>query len=372
MIDVETVWDTLGLTGEGIKVRINDDGVDVDSQNIDLVPNFDLDNSCPNGGHLPNPDDVQGHGTKVAGIVAAVANNSHCAMGVAPAATFSSCNIFRPDAAYSELAYGAADGAFDISQSSFGLDACGSPDAPGRNRNRDRRSSLRRKAQETVPCPFNPTLSDFQPCTVCESYFQNGTADDPTAECQKAIVDHCFSAFEDDYVACSDFFDIIIGGGCNYDKLPPAALEAITKGITEGRDGKGAIYVIASGNGYRSGDDVNFGGLTNSRFTISVGAVGKNGLHASYSTPGAAISVSAPAGDTEDISKIMTTAFGTGGCADSGQGTSFAAPVVSGVIALMLQANPDLTWRDVQVRAMWRKTDFFHLDFYGLTGETVR
>jgi hypothetical protein len=29
-------------------------------------------------------------------------------------------------------------------------------------------------------------------------------------------------------------------------------------------------------------------------------------------------------------------------------GTSFATPVVSGVIALILDANPDLTWRDVQ------------------------
>lgn len=37
-----------------------------------------------------------------------------------------------------------------------------------------------------------------------------------------------------------------------------------------------------------------------------------------------------------------------GGCHDVSAGTSFACPVVAGVVALMLQVNPDLTWRDVQ------------------------
>lgn len=44
---------------------------------------------------------------------------------------------------------------------------------------------------------------------------------------------------------------------------------------------------------------------------------------------------------------MMTAAEG-GGCTDPGEGTSFSAPVVSAVVALMLEANPDLTWRDVQ------------------------
>ena len=37
-----------------------------------------------------------------------------------------------------------------------------------------------------------------------------------------------------------------------------------------------------------------------------------------------------------------------GVCRNVGVGTSYAAPVVTGVIALMLEANPALTWRDVQ------------------------
>lgn len=40
--------------------------------------------------------------------------------------------------------------------------------------------------------------------------------------------------------------------------------------------------------------------------------------------------------------------FTSGGCHDIGDGTSFATPAVAGVIALVLEANPDLTWREVQ------------------------
>ena len=43
--------------------------------------------------------------------------------------------------------------------------------------------------------------------------------------------------------------------------------------------------------------------------------------------------------------------MGQGECQDITIGTSYAAPVVSGVVALMLEANANLTWRDVQVSA---------------------
>ena len=37
-----------------------------------------------------------------------------------------------------------------------------------------------------------------------------------------------------------------------------------------------------------------------------------------------------------------------GGCTVSHTGTSAAAPLAAGIIALVLEANPALTWRDVQ------------------------
>ena len=149
--------------------------------------------------------------------------------------------------------------------------------------------------------------------------------------------------------------------------------------MTQGRGGKGVIYVFASGNDFNKGQDVNMMGFTNNRYTITVGAVGRDGMHADYSTGGAALHVTAPAGDYNDMSHILTTDIG-GSCTDSGAGTSYAAPVVSGVIALMLEARPELTWRDVQgilaktsngrsdnddKYAMTNAAGFWHSNWYG-------
>lgn len=75
--------------------------------------------------------------------------------------------------------------------------------------------------------------------------------------------------------------------------------------------------------------------------------MGKDGRRASYSTPGAALLLSAPGGDDESFTNNVVAGAG-GGCRGAGIGTSFATPVVTGVVALMLEANSNLGWRDVQ------------------------
>jgi Ca2+-binding RTX toxin-like protein len=129
----------------------------------------------------------------------------------------------------------------------------------------------------------------------------------------------------------------------------------ITAAVEEGRDGLGTIYVFAAGNDRQylpnsitsDGDNTNHHSLTNNRFTITVAGCEQDGDVTTFSTPGASILVTAPA----QWIATTTPTDGDGNPADDFgfvTGTSFAAPIVSGVIALMLEANPNLGYRDVQ------------------------
>lgn len=127
---------------------------------------------------------------------------------------------------------------------------------------------------------------------------------------------------------------------------------ALEDGIENGRGGLGSIYVWAGGNGNLNHDNVNYDGYANSRHTIAVGAVDHNGVQAYYSEPGAAMLITAPASGS-GVGISTTDLLGDGGysdgnCTDGFGGTSSSAPLVSGVVSLMLEARPDLTWRDVQ------------------------
>ncbi len=162
-------------------------------------------------------------------------------------------------------------------------------------------------------------------------------------------------------------------GTNNYlDEFAPVVQGALDDAVANGRGGLGNIYVFSAGNSRMEGDNTAFSEYTNSRYTIAVAAIDYNGNYSTYSTPGASVFVSGWSNsinlNTYSFFSNITTSdlVGEEGYNATGTneetpdpledidytstfgGTSSAAPLVSGVLALVLEANPNLTYRDVQ------------------------
>jgi subtilisin-like proprotein convertase family protein len=174
-------------------------------------------------------------------------------------------------------------------------------------------------------------------------------------------------------------------------------------GINNLRSGKGAIYVKSAGNGFESYGSASCTSATGIEvscqnanmdpesalpYIIVVGATNADGEKSSYSTAGSNLLISAPGGEhgydstlgwssptpSFDEPAMITTdqsgcSTGYSNTSDSAEnklednsnglnsncnytatfnGTSSAAPVLSGAIALILKENSDLSWRDVR------------------------
>ncbi|MBI5107649.1 MAG: S8 family serine peptidase, partial [Rhodocyclales bacterium] len=133
--------------------------------------------------------------------------------------------------------------------------------------------------------------------------------------------------------------------------------QGIDAAVRQGRNGLGTAIVMAGGNDRQNGGNTNANALTANRAVITTGAINAEGDistlaigEAPFSNPGASILVSAPGSNVASTSRILMNDDGTvfGSDTLTAQGTSFAAPIVSGVVALMLEANPNLGWRDIQ------------------------
>ena len=135
--------------------------------------------------------------------------------------------------------------------------------------------------------------------------------------------------------------------------------------LTYGRGGRGVLMTRASGNERENGANANDQAYTADPRVITVAGVRINGRVASYSTPGASVLVAAPVGDTGLDAPPTTDRTGSSFGYNAGvfylddsadysfnsispQGTSFAAPQIAGLCALLLGANTNLTIRDAQ------------------------
>ncbi|WP_419897583.1 S8 family serine peptidase [Roseomonas sp. USHLN139] len=121
------------------------------------------------------------------------------------------------------------------------------------------------------------------------------------------------------------------------------AAAALADAAARGRGGLGTVIVRSAGNDGGIGDDVNTHSYSNNRYTLTIGATNGLGQVQGFSNQGAALMAVAPA-----------------------EATSWAAPRASATAALMLEANPNLGYRDVQaiIAMTARITDAARADWH--------
>lgn len=255
-----------GYTGKGVVVTILDDGIE--RTHTDLISNYDPDASedINSGDHDPMPrydsTDENRHGTRCAGEVAAIANNTKCGVGVAYGASIGGVRMLDGDVS-------------DVVEA--------------------RALSLNPQHVDIYSASWGPD--------------DNGQVVDGPARLAKA---------------------------------------AFVKGVLEGRGGKGSIFVWASGNGGSQSDSCSCDGYTNSVFTLSVSSTSEHGNKPWYLEEcSSTLTTTYSSGESYRERKIVTTDLHDR-CTESHTGTSASAPIAAGLCALALEANPNLTWRDMQ------------------------
>ena len=142
--------------------------------------------------------------------------------------------------------------------------------------------------------------------------------------------------------------------GVGLDKPGALTIDAFANAAATGRGGRGTIILWAGGNGAENQDNSNYDSYANSIYTIAIGATDSKGERAGYSEPGANLVVCAPSSGRGATLGIVTTdqagapGYAPGDYTNDFGGTSSATPAAAGIVALMLEVNPNLGWRDVQ------------------------
>lgn len=170
-------------------------------------------------------------------------------------------------------------------------------------------------------------------------------------------IDFAWDDAEADIISNSWSF---IDPSANFDPVTQAIGRARTQGRTQGINHLGCVVVFAPGNDASPYNHLTVRFPASVDGVITVGAINKNGNIHNYSCRGISMDLVAPSGaldlngDVRTIDREGSDGYETGNYTDRFGGTSAACPQVSGVAALMLSVNPNLT--EAQVRTILQQT----------------
>ncbi|NXK14924.1 PCSK4 convertase, partial [Herpetotheres cachinnans] len=289
-LNILTAW-SKGYTGLGVVLTILDDGIEKDhpdlSANYDPLASYDFNSNDPDPQPRYTAGDENWHGTRCAGEVAAAANNQICGAGVA---------------------YNAKVGGVRML------------DGPVTDMVEAQSLSLHPQHIHIYSASWGPKDD-------------GKTVDGPGVLAAEAF-----------YRGVKKV-SLVLALGISLVRRPPA--HPPLPPPCQGRGGLGSIFIWASGNGGINYDNCNCDGYTNSIYTLSVGSVLAGGWRPWYSEGCSAILTTTYSSRTTSKVQIVTTDLHHH-CTDKHTGTSASAPLAAGMIALALEANPALTWRDLQ------------------------
>lgn len=125
---------------------------------------------------------------------------------------------------------------------------------------------------------------------------------------------------------------------------------AINNANQNGRNGLGTLIFFAAGNSNANSDGI---GYCNYSGTMCISASTDQDKKAGYSSYGNSINVCAPSNGgatsgTWTTDRIGSIGYSSGNWTGTFGGTSSASPLACGVAALIISANPSLTWTQVQ------------------------